>query len=460
MATGNNRRRNGNGRNSRNDYDYRPSGYDQQYDDYGYDGYDDGYNDGYGYDGYDDGYYDDGYYDDDYGYDDSYYDDGYYDDGYGYQEQPSMAARASGKQNPELYGYRSSRPRQPAGYGREPAQRPVPQPSRKRRKKRHPFRSFLVFLLILGALGAGAYFLLFQAPEQSEKLFYDRKENFYNILICATDEEEMRTDTIMIATLDRENDTIALTSIPRDTIVDNGQAVPKINGVYGIAGGGASGAEALMDQVEVLLGFRPDGYAVVNYQIFKDLVDAMGGVEFDVPMDMEVDNANDPDDVLYISAGEQVLDGTMALGVCRYRYGYMMADLQRVYVQQSFLKAMVKQAVSPKKLLRFPAMYQAVMDNVLTDLSGGNIRYLALQLLLAGTDDIQQNTLPGEGVDYNGASCYGLYGGSVLDLVNDVLNPFEEDISQDEVHILTVSGGMLVESTQRGTAFDASAYEY
>ena len=73
---------------------------------------------------------------------------------------------------------------------------------------------------------------------------------------------------------------------------------------------------------------------------------------------------------------------------------------------------------------------------------------------------IQQNTLPGEGVSYNGASCYGLYGQSVVYLVNQVMNPYTEDITLDDVHILTVSEGSLVESTWSGAAFDASTYQY
>jgi LCP family protein required for cell wall assembly len=446
--------------NRRND----PYGQDDYYDD-GY--YDDGYYDQDGY--YDeDGYYDqDGYYDEGYsdgGYSDGggYYDDGYYDqdDYYTAPSKPSMAARASGKANPDPYRRsRQSQPRRTQRQSQGQYYETSPQP-RRRKKKRHPFRKLLVVLLILIAILAGLYFLLFQAPEQTNDGLHTRKDGFYNILICATDEEELRTDTIMIASLDQENGTVSLTSLPRDTIVDNGQAVPKLNGVYGLAGGGEAGAEALMDQVETLLGFRPDGYAVINYQIFKDVVDAMGGVTFDVPMDMTVDNANDPDDVLEIAAGEQVLDGTMALGVCRYRYGYLMADIQRQYVQQSFLKAMIQQLMSPKKLLKLPAVYSSAMDNIVTDLSGANIRYLCVHVLLSGMNDIQQNTLPGEAVTYNGASCYGLYGQSVVDLVNQVMNPYEEPITLDDVHMLTVSGGTLVESTWSGTAFDASTYQY
>lgn len=425
-------------------------------------------------------YYDDGYeeYYDEGDWDGEYYDDGTEYDGYTpeyddyYAEPvrraPTMAERAAGKANTEIYGRASK------AYVRQPSARPertavrrerydyedeyVP-PKRKRRKKRHPFRRFMTFLLVLALILGAGYFLLFQAPEPWEDGIHTRKEGLYNILICATDEEEMRTDTSMIATMDLNSGDISLTSVPRDTIVNNGEAVPKLNGVYGLAGGGDAGAEAMLDEMHEILGFRPDGYAVINYEIFRDVVNAMGGVTFDVPMDMVVDNPG-TDETLEIPSGEQLLDGDAALGVCRYRYGYMMADIQRQYVQQSFLKALIQQLMSPSNLTKLPGVYSAAMAHVRTNLSGANIRYLALHLLLGGLDDIHQNTLPGEGVDYNGASCYGLYGQSVVDMVNETMNPYEEDITLDDVYILSVSGGMLVESTWSGVAFDASQYVY
>ena len=428
-----------------------------------YDGsYDDSYNTAYN--GYDNqgGYYDDGY-DDQNGYQNGYdsydgYDDGYYDDSY-QEPRETLASRAAGRAGADPYSRRpSSRPKQSRAQNAPQRARyeddySQPAPRRRRKKKHHPLRNFLIFLLILAALLAGVYFLLFRAPTQSQDGVHTRKSGFYNILLCATDEGGTRTDTIMIATLDQKNGQISLTSLPRDTIVDNGQAVPKLNGVYAIAGCGEAGANALMDQVKTLLGFRPDGYAIISYDIFKDVVDAMGGITFDVPMDMDVDGIN-------ISGGEQTLDGDQALLVCRFRHGYAMADIQREYVQQTFIKAMVKQCMSPSMLPKYPAIYKAAMSNIITDLDDANLRYLALHVLLAGTNDIQQNTLPGEGVDYNGASCYGLYGQSVVDLVNQVMNPYTEDITIDDVHILTVSGGSLVESTWTGTAFDASTYQY
>ncbi|MBQ9268385.1 MAG: LCP family protein [Oscillospiraceae bacterium] len=379
------------------------------------------------------------------------------------QEPMTMAARAAGKANPDPYSRnrrsdaarqahqrarRQTRPEEPL---REMEEDYVP-PRRRRRRKRHGFRNFIIFLLILASILGAVFFLLFRAPERYEDGVHTRRTDIYNILLCATDEGEMRTDTIMLATLDRKNG-VSLTTLPRDTIVDSGDWVPKLNAVFADAGGGRDGAEALMDQMETLLGFRPDGYAVINYEVFRDAVNALGGVTFDVPMDMETDG-------YAFTAGEQVLNGDEALAVCRFRYGYLMADIQRQYVQQNFVKAMIRQCMSPSSWLRLPAVYEAVMDNTLTDLSGANIRYLALHAFLSGLGDIQQYSLPGEGVDYNGSSCFGLYGQSVVDLVNEVMNPFEEEITLDDVHILTVEDGELVVSTWRGEAFDPSTYDY
>lgn len=387
-----------------------------------------------------------------------------------YQEEvsrpPSMAARAAGKASADPYGYhytpqprkttrsQAARVQSNATRKQQAVQRDYYEepPRKRRRRKRHPFRNFLIFLLILCAAGFGIYRYLFEAPVQTTDGIHTRKDGFYNFLLCATDEGGMRTDTIMIATLDSQEGDVTLTSIPRDTIVD--EYTPKINAVYGEGGGGHSGAEALLDTVETLLGFRPDGYAIIDYQVFRDAVDAMGGVSFEVPMTMDMGGGN------IIEAGRQLLDGETALEVCRFRYGYAMADIQRQYVQQSFVKEMLKQCLSMDKLTKLPDVYDAVMKNTITDLSGANIRYLALKALTSGLSDMDQNTLPGEGVMFAGASCYGLYGQSVVDMVNESCNPYEEDLTIDDVRIMTVSGGYLVESTWRGEAFDASTYIY
>ena len=358
----------------------------------------------------------------------------------------TMAQQASGRRNNELYRNQGRTPEEPEQYV----------PERRRRKKRHPFRNFVIFLLVLVLLVAGGTFLLVRAPAQYQDGYHTRKAGVYNILVCATDEDGTRTDTIMMLTLNRKEQTIALTSLPRDTIIESGD---KLNSVYSSYGCGESGAVALVDQAEEILGFRADGYMIISYEVFKDAVDALGGVWFDVPVDMTVDYANNDEDDVFIPAGEQLLDGDTALRVCRFR-GYMMGDLQRAYVQQSFIKALIKQCLAPRNWLKLPGVYRAASANLLTDLSGANVRYIGLWAILSYGNGLTQNTLPGETCTWYGADCFGLYGQSVVDLVNEVLNPFEEEITIDDVTTMTVSEGELRKSTATGIPFDASSYEY
>ena len=112
------------------------------------------------------------------------------------------------------------------------------------------------------------------------------KEGFYNILIVGTDDDGTRTDTIMIARMDVKDHTVAIMSIPRDTLIESSMTVPKINGAYGYAGKGEKGIKNLKSHLSTLLGFEVDGYAIVNLNAFVELVDLVDGVEFDVPMRM------------------------------------------------------------------------------------------------------------------------------------------------------------------------------
>lgn len=423
--------------------------------------------------GYSGGYTDGGY---DYGYEQPqewYRDAGRqgetaYTEAYRRPKGPSMAQRATGKASNDPYRNgkaRSSKAQQSAqrpqarSYAREEddyVQRPV---RKKRRKRRHPIRNLFVFLLILAVLVIGAFFLLMNAPKQSQKLGHTRKDDFYNIMVCATDEDGTRTDTIMMLTLDQGNQTIALTSIPRDTLQYDGD---KLNSVYAYAGCGDAGAVALMDRLEEMLGFRADGYMIISYQVFKDAVDALGGVPFNVPEDMTVDYANNPDDSRFIPAGEQILDGDAALRVCRYR-DYVMGDLQRIYIQQSFIKAMLKQCMKPANIFRLPAVYRAVMRNLQSDMTSSNIRYIGFWSLLSYKNEVVQNTLPGDGVFWDGSACIALFGQNVVNLVNQVLNPFYEPITIEEstvytVHLNDYGEYYIDKSYAEGEGFDAAAF--
>ena len=181
-------------------------------------------------------------------------------------------------------------------------------------------------------------------PTEQPKALQD---GVYNILICGTDDDGTRTDTIIIAHLDANDHTVALLSIPRDTpVATGGGGLMKINSVY--AGGGKDGMERLAARLKDLLGFPVDGYVLVDLEAFQKTVDLVRGVEFDVPMDM---NYEDPSQNLYIhlQKGLQTLDGEQAMGLVRFRKGYATQDIQRTQTQQQFLKALEKNfTVEPK----------------------------------------------------------------------------------------------------------------
>ena len=264
-----------------------------------------------------------------------------------------------------------------------------------------------------------------------------RKSGFYNVLVLGTDDDGIRTDTIMIARLNVTDHTVALMSIPRDTLIEYSPLnVPKINGVYGYAGTGEKGIKALKGQLAKLLGFEVDAYAVVNLKAFVELVDLVGGVEFNVPMRMYY---SDPTQDLYIDlqAGLQTLDGEKAMELVRFRKGYASQDIQRTQVQQDFIQALAKKCLSVVNLTKVGEMADIFAKHVKTDLSVGNIAYFGQELLKCDFENMYSYTLEGEGIYWKGVSYYAIYLHNTLEAVNGYFNPYDTDITADHVTILT-----------------------
>ena len=165
-----------------------------------------------------------------------------------------------------------------------------------------------------------------------------KSKDYYTVLILGRDTGGGgNTDTMLLASYDVTNQKANVMSIPRDTMVNVNWDVKKINSVYNMNGGGEKGMEQLMEQVKNVVGFMPDGYALVNLSAFVEAVDLLGGLDFDVPMDMDYD---DPDQNLFIhlKAGEQHLTGEQLMWVVRFRSGYANADIGRTEVQRAVMK--------------------------------------------------------------------------------------------------------------------------
>lgn len=272
----------------------------------------------------------------------------------------------------------------------------------KRRKKHHFIRKTICGLLLAVVLFVG-YCCVFGMPE-ADAGSGSRRNGICNILLVGTDEGGMRTDTMMVLSINDQEHTARLLSLPRDTYTE-GYNPPKLNSACAYAGGGMAGVERLTDEVNKLLGFPMDGYAMVNFDVFTDIVDTFGGVKFYVPMDMDYE---DPYQDLYIhlQQGYQKLNGEQAVQLMRYRSGYAMADLERVNVQRDFVQAAMDQWMNPWLIVRLPIAGATVYQDVTTDLSPGNCIWLLRALLQCDATHIDTQTLPGTPQYINGGSYF------------------------------------------------------
>lgn len=304
-----------------------------------------------------------------------------------------------------------------------------------RRKKRRllPMLGKIAALLLVLILLAGAASVLFARMPETDQPRGLRREGCCTVLLCGTDEGGARTDTMLLLYMDRSAKALRLMSLPRDTMVNRDNPVPKLNGAYWANGAGEKGMGFLLDYVKDLVGYRPDGYLLVDLDCFEALVDTMGGVTYDVPMDMSY---SDPTQDLYIDlkAGTQKLGGKEAMWLMRFRSGYAMADLERIRVQRDFLKAAISQWKSITRLPRVPFAAIQLMSRAQTDLSYRNLCWIALTLARGTADGLESDTLPGEPAWVNGGAYYVENREKAAALVNEKYNPYESEISANELH--------------------------
>ncbi|MBR7178918.1 MAG: LCP family protein [Oscillospiraceae bacterium] len=290
-----------------------------------------------------------------------------------------------------------------------------------------------VVLALAAAVAAVLLFVgsFFRMPMAEESLG-PRKENTATVLLCGTDKDGTRTDTMMLLFLDGKDNRIGLLSLPRDTLTYTSQGKrAKLNSAYGRNGCGEEGMEWTLNYVQDIIGYRPDGYILVDMELVPKMVDLMGGV--DVHLDHHIRVHTDGVEV-YVPAGDQHLNGEEVLATLRYRYGYADADLGRVKVQRMVITECMKQWVNPMKLGLLDDALELIEDESLTDLDMGNFLWIGKTILL-GMDQMTSDTLPGYADMRGGASYFILYPEQVAELINESYNPYTVDVDADDLNI-------------------------
>lgn len=291
------------------------------------------------------------------------------------------------------------------------------------------------------------------AKEKSKKKKEEEEIFTQNIAVFGVDKDEMLTDVIMVVHLDSTSHKIKALSIPRDTKViwdiglqqklkevkpdfepSSSTWVTKLNEVAATGGTRNSTIEnnvktLTIYQLERMLGISIDNYVIVNLEAFRRIVDAIGGVEVDVPQRMYyTDNSQG----LYIDLkpGLQTLDGEHAEMLIRYRR-YLNGDVDRIKVQQLFLKALAQKVMSPQIVTKVPKIVPVMFESVKTDISLMDIPKYYTYLENLNTDNISFHSLPGIGAMENGLSYFFVDERALRQVLAEVFydaEPLEEEI--------------------------------
>ena len=267
-----------------------------------------------------------------------------------------------------------------------------------------------------------------------------RQKGVYTVLLVGNDDGNGNTDTIILGKIDTENKKMDFVSIPRDTIINADWEVRKLNAVYwGSKNNGGNGIDALRDHIRKLTGFDVDCYAVIDLSSFVDVIDAMGGVYFDVPQALDYEDAGQ-ELYIHIAPGYQHLDGYQAMGVCRYRSGYADGDLGRIDMQQRFLKACAEQFVDLGNIPNIGKVLDILSEELDTNMSAANIAFFLRQALQCKSEDINFYTAPCIDDIIGGYSYAIIELEPWMQLVNEKLSPYTGTVSADNVDIVYFNG--------------------
>ena len=218
------------------------------------------------------------------------------------------------------------------------------------------------------------------------------------------------------------------------------------------------GVENLQSVVSDLVGYPIDFYIQIDLDGFRELVDAVGGVDFNVPVEMYY---NDPtqDLSIFFQPGMQHLDGEDAMKVCRFRKngdgtGYPMGDIQRSETVRKLMITVAKKLVANiGKLDQFVSIMQR---NIETNLSATDLTWFVTKAVGVNLDSgVSGDALPGDGSVTYGSTryCYELEPGKSLEMINRLVNPYTASLTAEDVNIFQIS-------KQNGRGYRATASDF
>ena len=326
--------------------------------------------------------------------------------------------------------------------------------SKKRKKSNHKkLKIFFIIVAIILIIFLGIFMYRFSKNGFSMQgflstLFGQNEEtlaNLDNLDFLLIGESGNMTDSIMACRYDPKTQKAYMLSIPRDTFIGNSEAnattSDKINCVYNIKKDPMNTVKA----VNKVTGLNLKYYVFVDTKALTEIVDAIGGVEFDVPIDMEYDDTS-KDNTLHINLkkGTQKIDGNKAEQLLRFRHNndgssypkeYGDNDLGRMHTQRDFIKATLNQTIRANNIFKLNELLDIVNKHVKTNLSVSLIKDYIPYAVNFDTENLQSDMLPNESKKINEIWFVKVTDSEAEKLVNDMFFGGTKDTSNGEKYI-------------------------
>ncbi|WP_261131765.1 LCP family protein [Bacillus sp. Marseille-Q3570] len=315
----------------------------------------------------------------------------------------------------------------------------------RKRKKRRRRRLILIplFLLVFSTIGYGSYltFKLANATDNSieelkrgdkselrdEKV--DVNEDNFSVLFIGIDAREgervSRSDALILATFNKKDKSVKMVSIPRDSYVEiPGEGMDKINHAHAYGG-----VDLAVKSVENLFDVPVDHYVRVDFKAFIDIVDALGGVDVDVPSTFSVQDSNDRHNAITLHEGNQQLDGEEALAFVRMRKQDPRGDIGRGERQRQIIKAIIEKGTSFSSLTKYDDVIDGLDGNIQMDMNFKEI--VSLHGYAGKINQIDSLELKGENSN-NGVFYYMLDDTSIEEISNSLKTHLNIDENTNE----------------------------
>ena len=228
-------------------------------------------------------------------------------------------------------------------------------------------------------------------------------------------EDFTRTDTIMLMKANVKDGTIKLLSIPRDSRVLVRNTYDKVNHAHAFGG-----IELTLQSLRNFLGLDIDYYVQVNYKALVNIVDAIGGVDYEVPEGVNIKKWT-----LDIKPGMNHFNGTDTMWYLRTRHIYDNGDIGRVHAQQDFVKAMVDQAVKKSSQMNLLTVLSSYIKYVKTNLPMSAMVNLVKSIPNFSSDKVKTFVVPGNGAYINNISYYIPDERGTWDIVDEEFGDFK-----------------------------------